>query len=62
MEIRLIQKRACILILGKHYTSLEDARSQLNMLSFEELIFINKTKLMFKVTQCISLHHGNVPH
>ena len=43
------------MILGKDYTSLEDSRRQLNMLSFEELIFINKAKVMFKVKHDISL-------
>ena len=33
---------------------MEDARRQLNMLSFEELVFDNKAKVMFKVTQGIS--------
>ena len=33
---------------------MEDARRQLNMLSFEELVFFNKAKVMFKVTQGIS--------
>ena len=40
-KIKKIQKRACKLILGNDYTSLDDARKQLNMLSFKELIFIN---------------------
>ena len=53
-KIEKLQRRACKLILGKDYTSLEEARMQLNMLSFEELIFINKAKVMFKVTHGIS--------
>ena len=34
--------------------SLDDVRRQLNMLSFDELLFINKATVMFKVTQGIS--------
>lgn len=53
-KIEKLQRRACKMILGKDYTSLEDARKQLNMLSFEELIFLNKAKVMFKATHGIS--------
>ena len=42
------------MILGKDYSSLEDSRKQLDMLSFEEMIFINKAKIMFKVATNIS--------
>ena len=53
-KVEKLQRRACKLILGTDYISLEDARRQLNMLSFEELVFVNKAKVMFKVTQGIS--------
>ena len=53
-KIEKLQRRACKLILGTDYISLEDARRQLNILSFEELVFVNKAKVMFKVTQGIS--------
>ena len=39
-KIEKLQRRACKLILGTNYISLEDARRQLNMLSFEELVFV----------------------
>ena len=52
-KIEKLQRRACKLILGTGYISLEDARRQSNMLSFEELVFVNKAKVMFKVTQGI---------
>ena len=48
-----LQKMACKLILGKDYSSLEDFRKQLDMLSFEEMIFINKAKIMYKVANNI---------
>ena len=53
-KIEKLHSRTCKLILGTKYISLEDVRRQLNMLSCEELVFINKAKVMFKVTQCIS--------
>ena len=53
-KIEKLQRRACKLILGTDYISLEDARRQLNMLSFEELVFFNEAKVMIKVTQGIS--------
>ena len=54
VKIGKLQRRACKLLLGTDYISLEDARRQLNMLSFEALVFVNKAKVMFKVTQDIS--------
>ena len=55
-KIEKLHRRACKLIPGKDYTSLEEARVQLNtcMLSFEELIFIKNDKVMFKVTHGLS--------
>ena len=53
-KIEKLHRRACKIVLGKDYTSLDDARKQLNMLSFEELVFINKAKVMFKVTHGFS--------
>ena len=53
-KIEKLQKRACKLILGKDYSSLEDSRKQLDMLSFEEMIFVNKAKIMYKVATNIS--------
>ena len=52
MHIKLkkkMQRRACKLILGKDYTTLDEARNQLDILSFEETIFIHKAKVMFKI-------------
>ena len=47
-KIEKLQRRACKLILGADYISLEDDRRQLNMLSFEELVFVDRAKIMFK--------------
>ena len=48
-KIEKMQRRACKLILGKDYTTLDEARNQLDILSFEETIFIHKAKVMFKI-------------
>ena len=48
-KIEKMQRRACKLILGKDYTTLVDARNQLDILSFEESISFNKAKVMFKI-------------
>ena len=48
-KIEKLQTRACKLILGKDYTTLEDARNYLHVLSFEETIFIHKAKTMYKI-------------
>ena len=53
-KIEKLKRRACKLILGTDYIPLEDARGQLIMLLFEELVFIKKAKVMLKVTQSIS--------
>ena len=48
-KIEKLQRRACKLILGNDYTTLDAARKQLRMLSFEETIFIHKAKVMYKI-------------
>ena len=53
-ENEKLQRKACKLIRGKDYPSLEDSHKQLDMLSFEKMIFINKAKTMYKVATNIS--------
>ena len=53
-KIEKLQRRACKLILSTDYIPLEDAGGQLNILFFEEFVFVNKAKVMFKVTKGIS--------
>ena len=48
-KIEKLQRRACKLILGNDYTTLDAGRKQLRMLSFEETIFIHKAKVMYKI-------------
>ena len=44
-----MQRRAYKLILGTDYTTLDAARKQLRILSFEETVFIHKAKVMCKI-------------
>ena len=53
IKLKKLQRRACKLILGTDYTSLEDVRGQLDMLSLDELVFMNKAEVRFNVTQGI---------
>ena len=48
-KIEKLQRRACKLILGNDYTTLDAAGKQLRILSFEETVFIHKAKVMYKI-------------
>ena len=48
-KIEKLQRRACKLILWNDYTTLDAARKQLRILSFEETVFIHKAKVMYKI-------------
>ena len=48
-KIEKLQRMACKLILGNDYTMLDAAHKELNILSFEETIFIHKAKVMYKI-------------
>ena len=50
---KLLQKRACNTILGNGFTDFEGAKSVLNVLSFEESLFLNKAKIMYKIAKNI---------
>ena len=52
-RITKLQRRACKIILGNEYYDFETEKSSLNMLSFERCVFLNKAKIMFKVTNSI---------
>ena len=56
---KLKKKFVCKIILGKDYgkdyVTLEDAFKSLSFLTFEEIIFINKTKLMYKIANKTAL-------
>ena len=46
-RITKLQRRACKIILGNEYYDLVTAKTSLNMLSFEQSVFLNKAKIMF---------------
>ena len=48
-KISKLQRRACKLILAQEYTDIKEALERLNILSFDQIIFLNKAKLMYKV-------------
>ena len=49
VRITRLQQRACKIILGNEYIDFESAKSSLKILSFEQSVFLNKAKVMFKV-------------
>ena len=49
-----LQRRECKLILGDEYTHLDEARDNLKILSFDEIVFLNKAKIMYKVANNIA--------
>ena len=53
-KIEKLQRRACKLILANDYTTLENARKQLHILSFEETMFIHKAKIMYKIANNVA--------
>ena len=53
-KIDKLQRRACKLILRHEYTNLEEARNGLKMLSFSEILFLQKAKVMYKVANRIA--------
>ena len=48
-KIEKLQRRVFKLILGNDYKTLDAARKQLRILSFEETIFLHKAKAMYKI-------------
>ena len=49
-----LQRRASKLILGNEYTQLEEACDNLKILSFDEIVFSNKAKMMYKIAYNIA--------
>ena len=48
-KINKLQRRACKLILSHDYKSLNESLEQLDILSFDQSVFLNKAKLMYKI-------------
>ncbi|MCU7801208.1 MAG: reverse transcriptase family protein, partial [gamma proteobacterium symbiont of Lucinoma myriamae] len=53
-RLNKLQRRACKIILGNSYTNLVEARNHLNILSFEESLFLQKAKTMYKIANNIA--------
>ena len=52
-RITKLQRRACKIIFGNDFYDFETAKLSLNMLSFEQRVFLNKAKIMFKVANSL---------
>ena len=48
-KVNKLQRRACKLILLNDYNSLNESLEQLNILSFDQGVFLNKAKIMYKI-------------
>ena len=48
-RISKLQRRACKLILSHEYTGLQESLERLDILSFDQSVFLNKAKIMYKV-------------
>ena len=48
-RISKLQRRACKLILSHEYTGLQESLERLDILSFDQSVFLNKAKIMCKV-------------
>ena len=54
-RITKLQRHACKLILSQDYIDSQEALKRLSILSFDQVIFLNKAKLMYKVYNNIAL-------
>ena len=52
-RVTKLQKRAVKIILENEYLDFENAKLRLNRLSFEQSVFVNKVKIMFKVANSL---------
>ena len=53
-KITKLQRRACKHILIIEYSNLEEAKNRLNMVSFSESVFLQKAKVMYKVSNDVA--------
>ena len=53
-KMNKLQRTACKIILGKDYTYLAVAHNCMKMLSFDETVFLQKEKLMYKIVNNIA--------
>ena len=54
-----MQRRSCKLLLGIEYTGLIEAFRRLNILSFDQSIFLSKAKMMYKIHNNIAPSYLN---
>ena len=48
-KINTLQRRACKLILSQTYNGFHEALQRLDILSFDQTVFLNKAKIMYKI-------------
>ena len=48
-KINTLQRRACKLIMSQTYNGLHDALQRLDILSFDQSVFLNKAKILYKI-------------
>ena len=53
-KVTKLQRRACKLILMSEYTHLEESCDRLKIFSFDEIVFLNKAKIMYKIANNIA--------
>ena len=54
-KINTLQRRACKLILSQTYNCLHEAPQRLDILSFDQSVFPNKAKIMYKIYNNLAL-------
>ena len=53
-KVTKLQRRACKLILMSEYTHLEESCDCLKVLAFDEIVFLNKANIMYKIGNVIA--------
>ena len=48
-KFNTLQRRACKLILAQEYNGLQESLKRFDILSFDQIVFLNKAKIMYKV-------------
>ncbi len=56
-KITKLQRRACKLILAEQYIDLNSSMQLLRILNFEESVFLQKAKTMYKITNNLAPHY-----
>ena len=53
-KVTKLQRRVCKLILMSEYKHIEEVCDRLRILTFDEIVFINKAKVMYKIANNIA--------